>query len=263
MGTADLGVYQIINVVSGKALTGSVADNHVSQITNWGLANGQWTFQTGTSPNQFFIVNRSTGQVLEIGGGATTPGSTTNLWDNYGHPWQQWLLFDAYDQYDQTPLTLAQAQASGRRCKIKSSYAGKVLEIGGSGSQLYQEDRAATLYYDYAYDDSQNQKQQWYVQFVSANRTGGPGPTTKTPGKAQAAAQRVELSPNPAHDVLSVSLPGANDLLSVRVTDARGAATPARYLGNGRVDVAGLAPGFYVVTVSDGRGEHRQKFVKE
>jgi len=257
-------VYQIINVVSGKALTGSVADNHVSQITNWGLANGQWTFQTGTSPNQFFIVNRSTGQVLEIGGGATTPGSTTNLWDNYGHPWQQWLLFDAYDQYDQTPLTLAQAQASGRRCKIKSSYAGKVLEIGGSGSQLYQEDRAATLYYDYAYDDSQNQKQQWYVQFVSANRSSPLSSTLEKPYSATITAKRqINLFPNPACDVLTVSLAGVNKLASVKITDIRGAVTAAHYLNDGRVDVTNLTSGLYLVIVSDGQYEYRQKFTKE
>ena len=167
------------------------------------------------------------------------------------------------------PLTLAQVR-TGIRCKIKSTYAGKVVEIGGEGSQLYQDGRPATLWYDYAYANS-NDKQQWYIQYVSGNRAvpgkGTPVVTNPSHNKplansAIAGEKVLSLYPNPAHEILSVVMPGVNKVVCAKVTDLRGASVLTSYPNDGQVNVANLPPGFYFITVSDGEHEYRQKFAK-
>lgn len=249
-----MGVYQIINANSGKVLSSNGADNHVSQWTNWGFASQQWSFSAYNSDNYLAIVNRNTQQVLEIGGGGdlTQPGRTANLWGNWGGQNQQWALLDVNDSH---VLTLAEAR-DGRLCKIYNRLSGKVLEIGGNGSELYDEDRAANQWYDWG-----GANQQWYIQYVSANRTTNPTKVTT----AAREAKKVELSiyPNPAHDLLTVNLGSAVEPTGVSVTDVRGSATSARYQGHGNVDISNLAPGLYIVSVQNGQHVYHQKFIKE
>ncbi|WP_167852247.1 T9SS type A sorting domain-containing protein [Hymenobacter elongatus] len=84
-----------------------------------------------------------------------------------------------------------------------------------------------------------------------------------TDASAKATQRVLTLYPNPARTVLSVSLTGVDKLATVKVTDVRGSVMSARYLGNGQVDVADLAPGIYVVSVTDAQRTYHQKFVKE
>lgn len=249
-----MGVYQIINANSGKALSSNGADNHVSQWTNWGFASQQWSFLAYNSDNYLAIVNRNTQQVLEIGGGGdlTQPGRTADLWGNWGGQNQQWALLDINDSHT---LTLAET-LDGRKCKIYNRLSGKVLEIGGNGSELFNEDRAANQWYDWS-----GPNQQWYIQYVSANRTTNPTKVTT----AAREAKKVELSiyPNPAHDLLTVNLGSAVEPTGVSVTDVRGSATSARYQGHGNVDISNLAPGLYIVSVQSGQHVCHQKFIKE
>ena len=98
-----LGVYEITNVHSGKALTASPDDFSIAQITNYGLANQQWTFIAGPSADHFTFINRNLGQALEIENGATIPGSRVMAGNNSGYPWQEWIICDAYDPSDTPP----------------------------------------------------------------------------------------------------------------------------------------------------------------
>ncbi|GAA4003409.1 M4 family metallopeptidase [Hymenobacter fastidiosus] len=77
-------------------------------------------------------------------------------------------------------------------------------------------------------------------------------------------AKILEVYPNPASNMLHLSLPGNAEAVSVNVLDARGAATMgARYEGNGQLNVAALAKGMYMLTVSDGQKVFHQRFIKE
>ena len=79
-----------------------------------------------------------------------------------------------------------------------------------------------------------------------------------------AAARGLSLYPVPATNELHLQLGGNAEILSVRVTDLRGAAVnTARYNGEGVLDVSGLAKGMYLVSVSNGQETFRQRFVKE
>ena len=74
----------------------------------------------------------------------------------------------------------------------------------------------------------------------------------------------LSLYPVPATNELHLLLDGNSEIVSVQVSDLRGAAvTTARYNGNGTLDVSNLAKGMYLISVSDGSQNFRQRFVKE
>jgi len=74
----------------------------------------------------------------------------------------------------------------------------------------------------------------------------------------------LSLYPVPATNELHLLLDGNSEILSVQVSDLRGAAvTTAHYDGNGTLDVSNLAKGMYLINVSDGTQTFRQRFVKE
>ena len=74
----------------------------------------------------------------------------------------------------------------------------------------------------------------------------------------------LSLYPVPVTNELHLLLGDNVQIVSVRVTDLRGAAvTTARYNGEGTLDVSSLAKGMYLISVSDGQQTFRQRFVKE
>ncbi|WP_324674592.1 M4 family metallopeptidase [Hymenobacter sp. GOD-10R] len=88
--------------------------------------------------------------------------------------------------------------------------------------------------------------------------------TTKGESLSQAPGRQFEVYPNPATDVLRLSLPDNATVKTVHVFDARGAAVKGvSYDGNGQLNVANLASGLYTLSVSDGQKEFHQRFVKQ
>ena len=102
---------------------------------------------------------------------------------------------------------------------------------------------------------------------VSATATATASPAVAANASlsgVDAAARGLSLYPVPATNELHLQLGGNAEILSVRVTDLRGAAVnTARYNGEGVLDVSGLAKGMYLVSVSNGQETFRQRFVKE
>jgi hypothetical protein len=107
--------------------------------------------------------------------------------------------------------------------------------------------------------------QVWQINFSALNRSTASASGQVAPALKHAGpTNMLTLYPNPATSTLSLSIPGtASEPTSVQVTDLRGGRTKARYQGHGQVDVADLAPGLYLVTVTVGQQQYRQKFVKE
>ena len=98
---------------------------------------------------------------------------------------------------------------------------------------------------------------------VANGTTGTPAANAGLNGVSNA-SQVLSLYPVPATNELHLALEGNAEIVSVRVSDLRGAnVTTARYNGNGTLDVSGLAKGMYLVSVSDGQQTFRQRFVKE
>jgi hypothetical protein len=79
------------------------------------------------------------------------------------------------------------------------------------------------------------------------------------------AAEPVAMYPNPASEVLHLSLPAdASAKSTVRVFDLRGhEMTQARYDGQGDLQVASLPKGLYYLTISNGTQVSHQRFEKE
>jgi hypothetical protein len=81
-----------------------------------------------------------------------------------------------------------------------------------------------------------------------------------------AGADQFRLYPNPASNVLNIARPATSDSeqpLTVRVYDLRGAEIHGLTLAGEQLQVATLAKGIYLLTVSDGNTTSHQRFVKE
>ncbi|WP_159437481.1 M43 family zinc metalloprotease [Hymenobacter daecheongensis] len=96
-----------------------------------------------------------------------------------------------------------------------------------------------------------------------ATSLGGTAPRTALASAGTTTS--VAMYPNPAHDVLNLTLPqAAAKGWSVTVYDLRGhEMEQATYNGQGQVNVAQLPKGLYQMTFSDGEQIMRQRFEKE
>ena len=269
--STNIGVYTITNDYSGKYLTAYADDNRVAQWTSSGISAQNWSFVPTGVANEFYIQDRNTGKIIEIGGTGNTeaPGRRANLWDNVGANNQKWKITDSQSQSPQA-LTLSQA-TDGRSVQFRRNGANPgsallVLEIGGPINELNNNYQSANQW-NLVLNPGFNLNQKWHIQGAGLNRgTAGSQAAetlTRVAAPAFAALPALLCYPNPATDELFVSLPCTTTLAAVRVTDVRGATVPAYYRPYGSLDVRGLAPGLYVVSVSDGVREYRQKFVKQ
>jgi bacillolysin len=81
-------------------------------------------------------------------------------------------------------------------------------------------------------------------------------------GLKQGMSRSLELYPNPASDVVRVLLPDNAPLVSVTLTDLRGAQVSGVRVEGNHLNVAALAKGVYTLTVSDRQQLFHQRFVK-
>lgn len=249
------GVFQIINDYSNKALTSSPdGGNNVGQMTPWGLACEEWTFSLYNGGPNFIITNRKTQQVLEMGGGGdeNRPGNVADIWGYWGGAKQQWLLRAVSDN---RVLNFSEVVA-GTSFYATCVSSNLILSVGGNAwsGELRNEGQYVQQWYYYNWP-----WQQWHAQYNAANRIAAP---SVTPVTIKAPTHTAQLYPNPAHNLLTLSVDGSLETSSVRVTDALGRAVSVPYR-NGQLNVADLAPGIYLVSFTDGQHTYREKFSKE
>jgi bacillolysin len=77
------------------------------------------------------------------------------------------------------------------------------------------------------------------------------------------AGAELSLYPNPASELIQLSLSSGAELKSVEVVDARGATATIRYEGNGQLNVSSLAAGLYLLRASDGQNTFVKRFAKQ
>lgn len=255
----DLGVYAISNVRSTYLLEGSTINStrgKVVQNPDAGVAGQEWTFVPASNAGFFRIINRATGWGLEIGGSDLpylyNQGREADLWDPWGGPNQQWSLLDANTR---RVLTLAEAR-TGIPCILINYHTRQCLEMGGSGTLPVQAGRTPNQW-PYAGTDNQV----WYIQYRAANRGVATPLATTSPAAEEAG---LGLFPNPAQNVVTLTLPKGAAVASVQVFDVRGAdVTGNLYRGQGELDITSLAPGFYSVAANDGTHTYHQKLLKK
>ena len=241
------GVWTLTNVYSLKLLeipnSSTTGGEFAQQRQLTGIANQHWTI-TETGGGFFKIINRSSGLALEIGG--NTPmidGTKANQWPYWGGANQQWAI--------------TETSPGSRQYKIINRNSGQALEIGGDNTAKMQTGATANQW-PYVSGASQH----WIFTQFSQNKTAA-SPIAAT-GEQAAITPQLSLYPNPASTILNLVLSGGNDVLSIKISDLRGAAiSTVRYQGNGKVDISSLAAGAYIVTASDGKREYHQKFIKE
>jgi hypothetical protein len=255
-GAFTSSVFQIINNNSGKALSVNPGDRNnrnVDQLTAQGLACEEWTFTPARTAGYYTIYNRTQRLVLDINDGSTDNGAKINIWESNQQPWQEWAFLDINDSHILQPAEFT----DGRTFKIYSRHAGKVLEIGGGN---FDNGASANMWNDFSHP-----WQQWHMQFSSVNRMAAP---TTAPAKSALAApdapSDLQMYPNPATDKLTLVGPAGFDAAhaTTLVTTADGRQVPVPYQAS-QLDVSGLSPGMYFLTVKAGSQTYHQKFSKK
>lgn len=132
-----------------------------------------------------------------------------------------------------------------------------ISEFGATASESINYNAAAGTYYALVYGYSgastTNQCYTLKVQLGTASRSFiGSDPIVK-------------ISPNPATNVLNVSVPGVTEKSELQVIDARGKLVIQRKIRNSveQVDVSGLARGLYIIITTDGKNNSTNKFLKQ
>ena len=109
----------------------------------------------------------------------------------------------------------------------------------------------------YSYGETED-----YSVTVSGGTIAAPT-LTGTPGETRAELRTLSMFPNPATDVLNLSLSDNATISSVTVSDLRGARVEGAAYSEGTLRIGSLAKGMYTLTVSDGQKVYHQRFVKE
>jgi hypothetical protein len=246
--------FLIVNRYNGMVMGSFQGNNGVNSAQYRQLAGQQWTFSPYNSDGFLTITNRQNQQVLEMGNGGDNGelGHNANLYQYWGGANQQWILQDINDSHT---LTVDELYASSFKFfKIYNRYSGKVLQVAGSGNDLYREGQSVNQW-----ESLGHPWQQWYIMVWGNNRLAAPG----TP-EAATIAQDVEVNvyPNPVHDRLTLSGLKQTAETTISVVDMSGKAASAYYEGDGVVNVSRLAAGLYIITIKQGQQEYHRKFSK-
>jgi hypothetical protein len=257
-------IYGLVNANSGKALEVACGSyNSGARIQQW---DRQFVSETSVIPaqqewyvknvfgNTYSIISRNSKQVLEIGGDYSTTlqnGAPANQWPDYGNDNQLW---ERQSMPDGTFVFL-------------NKRSGKALEVAG-----YSTSNGATVQqWDYTGSSSQRWNLTNYLGSLRGTAPEDAGavqstlPTVKSAPSQSAliGGSTLTVFPNPTRAVLNLSLQNLSKDAQVKVLDAKGAVTKAQYQGEGKVDVASLESGLYLIVVSDGGKNYSQKFTKE
>ena len=128
---------------------------------------------------------------------------------------------------------------------------------GTTRLRIVMSDASATNYCgSYSYGETED-----YSVTVSGGTIVAPTLAGDAPTRSE--LRTLTMFPNPATDVLNLSLSDNAAITSVMVNDLRGARVAGASFADGTLRIGGLAKGMYTLTVSDGQQVYHQRFVKE
>ena len=128
---------------------------------------------------------------------------------------------------------------------------------GATRLRLVMSDNSATNSCgSYSYGETED-----YTLNVSGGTIVAPTLTGNTTTRSE--VRTLSIFPNPATEVLNLTLSDNATISSVTVSDLRGARVAGATFENGTLRIGGLAKGMYTLTVSDGEKVFHQRFVKE
>ncbi|MBC6697419.1 M4 family metallopeptidase [Hymenobacter puniceus] len=125
---------------------------------------------------------------------------------------------------------------------------------------ILSDNSATTSCNSYSYGETED---------YTVNITGGAAIAGATAGGSSmgltqgTTARGLELYPNPATDVVRISMPDNAPLVSVTLTDLRGAKVSGVKVDGDQLNVSALAKGIYTLTATDGQKVFHQRFIKQ
>ncbi|OWP64384.1 peptidase M4 [Hymenobacter amundsenii] len=179
---------------------------------------------------------------------------------------ENWKVFIDYNQdgdFSDAGETVVSGSSASTATLTSTFTVPTTARNGATRMRIVMSDAAATTSCgSYSYGETED---------YTINITGGAalaeqGIASITPGttlNATALEKAVTLYPNPASDVLNIALASKAPAVSATVTDLRGARVANVRFENGQLNVAGLANGVYLLTVSDGQKTFHERFVKQ
>lgn len=244
----DMGTYKITNVNSGLALqwdpnaAAYYNPRAVTQGTYTGGDNQQWHIRGFGGEACSIGPKNGSPLTLAVEGAGVSSGQNVQIQTNTvapivsNLPHQRWLIYP----YGGSTSYL-----------IINDNSGMVLDVGGASAA-----NNAPVIQGF-FTGAANQL--WRFEHV--------GPTFAPEADLVPSVDKpkaLSLFPNPASTQLSLSLPRSETIAWVKIADMRGVVVASPdYRESGQVDISGLTPGIYIVTVSDGKQEYHQRFVKQ
>ncbi|NVO83948.1 M4 family metallopeptidase [Hymenobacter terrestris] len=180
---------------------------------------------------------------------------------------ENWRIYIDYNQdgdFSEVGETVVSGSSASSGTLTATFTVPSSARSGATRLRVVLSDNAATTSCNnYSYGETED---------YTVNITGGTG--LAAGGGATVAAQSaslgstrlekaVTLYPNPAASVLNIVLASKSPAVSAVVTDLRGARVANVSFENGQLNVANLASGIYLLTVSDGQKTFHERFVKQ
>ena len=125
---------------------------------------------------------------------------------------------------------------------------------------LMSDNAATTSCNSYSYGETEDYTVTITGGAAIAGATGGGSSMGLT---QQSVSRGLELYPNPATDVVRISMPDNAPLVSVTLTDLRGAKVAGLRIEGDQLNVSALAKGIYTLTATDGQKVFHQRFIKQ
>ena len=214
-------------------------------------ANGGYYDGTALSTN----IAAGSSQTISFSAGFASSAYTEN-WDVY-------IDYNQDGDFGDAGETVVSGSSSSSATLSATFTVPSTARSGKTRMRLVMSDNAATTSCgNFSYGETED---------YSVNITGGTGLTGNVANVAAQSAsigstnfeKAVTLYPNPAASVLNIVLAGKAQAVSATVTDLRGARVANARFENGQLDVANLASGIYLLTVSDGQKTFHERFVKQ
>jgi bacillolysin len=199
-------------------------------------------------------------------GSSQTISYGANFAQRYTIPVQYWKIYIDYNQdgdFTDSDETVGSRYITERTLTNSSSFTVPATARRGSTrlrvvmSGVYDPEPTSCG----SFRDGETEDYTLIITGASAGIAGGGG--SSGINRSAGLTRRLELYPNPASDVLRVLLPDNAPLVSVTLTDLRGAKVEGLRVEGDQLNVAALAKGIYTLTVSDGQKVFHQRFVKQ
>lgn len=238
-GGGGASYYQLRNRGTGLYLDGmgrTTNGEACGQYANTSHENAQWEMISNGSYYQ--LRNRGTGLFLD-GMGRTSNGSDVGQWANTTHVNSQWSL---------------------------QQYSGNYYRLQNRGTGLYLDGMGRTTNGSAAgqWANTTSVNAQWELILVSGS--GVLNSRNNEELKVFEVNNELKVYPNPASDVLNISLPSeAENGAKVQLVDAAGKVVlESAYSGAGlELDIASISAGFYILIVDDGVSVVKEKVMIE